>query len=240
MPANERPEVIVTDCQPVDEPEVGVLRIGAPGRADVLLPEDVSARELRLACELLAQIVRLRRRQRAGDALRRRLAEQASTDPLTGLPNRRGWEQALDERLAALSPARRLCLAVLDLDLFKRINDEHGHAAGDEVLRATGRALRQSLREEDFVARLGGDEFGLLLLIPHEPAAASVIERARIALPVYFSQIGVHQTTASAGYHVYPSDNLTDHPPSAESVWAAADGAMREAKRRGRDQTVGA
>jgi len=113
IPPSTHPDVVVTDREvPGDRgPEilpgkspptlVGVVKIGGgPGKADVTLPEEVTARELRLACRLLAQIVRLRRREKSAAEQHRRLTEEALRDPLTGLPNRRAWQDSLEERLA--------------------------------------------------------------------------------------------------------------------------------------------
>ena len=191
-PAEPRPDVIVTDLAEIGSRGAGdpaVVRIGVDGPANVRLPADCSARELNLACRLLVQIVRLRRRERLAAQIHQELSAQAMTDPLTGLANRRAWEAALKERVAMAATAEnQLCLAILDLDHFKRINDDHGHAIGDEVLRATGQAVYDNLRQDDFVARLGGDEFGLLLWAPDEELAAAVVERVRTALPARFAR----------------------------------------------------
>ena len=107
---------------------------------------------------------------------------QALSDPLTGLPNRRAWDLALKEWVAAAADgANRLCVAILDLDHFKQINDVHGHVIGDEVLCASGQEVYDNLRQDDFVARLGGDEFGLLLWVPDEEVTLAVLERVRTA-----------------------------------------------------------
>lgn len=111
---------------------------------------------------------------------RRRLAEQAATDALTGLANRR----ALDSRLAAeVSRAERhgtaLVLVLVDLDHLKQINDTHGHAAGDAQLRALADALRRASRTEDFVARLSGDEFVWLLPDTDRERALGAVDRLR-------------------------------------------------------------
>lgn len=255
MPRDSQPEVIVTDrdlsgtrwagqspAEPAAEVSA-VVRIGPEGPAEVWLPADVTARELRLACRLLAQIVRLRRREQSADELRRRLSQQALTDPLTGLPNRRAWQQALGERLAMAadsgqSDRQRLCLAIFDLDHFKRINDAHGHAAGDEVLRSAGRAIRDGLRQDDFVARLGGDEFALLLWVPDEATALAVVDGVRTALPSRLTEAGIHALSASAGYYLSPFAESSEPLPSAEHFYAAADAALHGAKRQGRDRTV--
>ena len=257
-----RPDVILTDrdsaeggnlgiagqggAGDMDCEEVGVVRIGGEGPADAHLPADVSDRELRLACRLVAQIVQLRRKIRSRSAAHRRLAEQALRDPLTGLPNRRAWDQVLQERLTSgANPGRPLCLAILDLDHFKRVNDAHGHAVGDEVLRVVGESLRESLREDDFVARLGGDEFGLLLRAPDAVTSAAVVERVRTALcllPAACCLLGAtHVVTASAGFALVRAegaDNASTSPALCKSLFAAADGALRQAKRQGRDRTV--
>lgn len=255
-----RPDVILTDrdsaeggnlgiagqggAGDMDCEEVGVVRIGGEGPADAHLPADVSDRELRLACRLVAQIVHLRRKIRSRSAAHRRLAEQALRDPLTGLPNRRAWDQVLQERLTSgANPGRPLCLAILDLDHFKRVNDAHGHAVGDEVLRVVGESLQESLREDDFVARLGGDEFGLLLGAPDAVTSAAVVDRVRTALPSRLAQAATHFVTASAGFALVRAegaDNASTPPALCKSLFAAADGALRQAKQQGRDRTVGA
>ncbi|MFH1268593.1 MAG: GGDEF domain-containing protein, partial [Planctomycetota bacterium] len=217
----------------------GVVRIAAEGPADVHLPADVTERELRLACRLLAEVVRLRRKDLARTETHRRLAEEALTDPLTGVANRRAWDRALRERTAAAADSfGRLCLAVLDLDHFKHVNDTHGHAAGDAVLQAAGRAISGGLRENDFVARLGGDEFGLLLGVTDEVTARAVVERVRRELPVGLARDGAVVITASAGFCVTPAGDPPSPLPSPDALFVAADAALHQAKREGRDRTA--
>jgi diguanylate cyclase (GGDEF)-like protein len=241
-PDDQQPEIVLTDSRPWEGPdETGVIRIGAVGPADLHLPEDCSARELQLACRLLAQIVRLRRRVRLAAETHHQLSVAALTDPLTGLPNRRAWDAALAQRMAvAADAAGHLCLAILDLDHFKRINDTLGHAVGDEVLRESGRAVYDSLRHDDFVARLGGDEFGLLLWVPNEAVAAVVVERVRTALPTRLVRTPAPEATASAGYCLWGSQAGAESGSQLvpEALYTAADAALREAKRRGRNRTV--
>jgi len=232
----------VTDLADIPASEAGdpgVVRVGTDGPGDVRLPADCTDRELCLACRLLAQIVRLRRRAIQSAEIHRELSAQAMTDPLTGLPNRRAWDAALPERLALAGRRSQLCLAILDLDHFKQINDSHGHAIGDEVLRATGVAINDNLRQDDFVARLGGDEFGLLLWVPDEEVAAAVVERVRAALPEGFSRTVLPNVTASAGYQLTGTCGASAPLPSSDAFYMAADAALREAKRRGRNCTVG-
>jgi diguanylate cyclase (GGDEF)-like protein len=218
-----------------------VIRVGVEGTGDVRLPADASDREIELACQLLAEVVRLRRKDHALTRSRKRLVEQALSDPLTGLPNRRAWDRALEEQVAAAgSPGTRLCLAILDLDHFKRVNDAQGHAAGDDVLRAAGEAIAGGLRESDFVARLGGDEFGLLLRARDEAMGRAVVDRVRQSIPLRLSQSGTHRVTASAGFALTPSGAMTSPLPCPDALFRAADTALSQAKRQGRDRTVGA
>lgn len=243
VPEAEAPEVIVTDSvriQPADPgPDLlGVVRIGGDGPADASLPEDVTGRELRLVCRLVARIVRLQRDRRDDEQLRRQLSQEAATDPLTGLPNRRAWDRTLGRRLAdAVGGSQRrgrLCVALLDLDHFKRINDARGHAVGDDVLRAVGRSLRDTLREGDFAARLGGDEFGLLLCVPDATVAATVVERVRSSLPSHLAEAATAVVTASVGYGLWPGIDTA----SPEAVYAKIATALHRAKQQGRDRTV--
>jgi diguanylate cyclase (GGDEF)-like protein len=215
----------------------GVIVIGASAAtdADVVLPADVLPRELILACQLLTQVVRLRRRLQEGTRLGDTWREQASCDPLTQLPNRRAWEDEVRRRCQiARSSQQPLCVALLDLDYFKQVNDGWGLAAGDQLLAAAAAALRQSLRQDDFVARLGGDEFGLLLSGLDATAAAGVIERVRAGLPARIAQSTPFVTSASVGCCMYDCQSEL----SAQQLFDRADQARRKAKSQGRDQLV--
>lgn len=147
------------------------------------------------------------------------LAGMASTDPLTGLPNRRTWDENVAEVLAAGKP---FTVAMLDLDHFKEFNDTYGHPAGDRLLKETAAAWRDQLRSGDLLARLGGEEFGLLLLACDADRATEVIERLR-------GLIG-HGRTCSAGFSAWRPGEAID------AVMARADAALYEAKESGRDR----
>ena len=116
--------------------------------------------------------------------LEHHLQAQATKDKLTGLPNRRAWEERItvEARRAARS-GEPLLVAMMDLDGLKAVNDVQGHAAGDRLLRAAAAGWREALRKSDFIARLGGDEFGLLLPNCDELEAEVVIDRMREAMP---------------------------------------------------------
>ena len=236
IPQGEQPEVVITDGTPIIEGDYGMIRIGSDAPADVNLPDRPSPRELQLACRLLAEIVRLRHRELSFTELQHRLYTEAFTDPLTGLPNRRAWDQTLRERLGAATDSRCLCLAIFDLDHFKQVNDAFGHAAGDEVLKSVARVICERLRQDDFVARIGGDEFGLLIWVSDLAIAPAVVERVRTALPEQLAASGVHQVTASAGLSGVGCSTLTKNP---SELFAQADDALRRAKQEGRDRTVG-
>jgi diguanylate cyclase (GGDEF)-like protein len=116
-------------------------------------------------------------------ALRQRAEEAegaALVDPLTGLYNRRGWDRRIEEERMRLKRERRLAIAIymLDVDGLKQTNDERGHAAGDEALKAVAKIVKAATREHDVAARLGGDEFGILML--QSQAAEADLVRARL------------------------------------------------------------
>ena len=105
------------------------------------------------------------------------------TDPLTGLPNRREFNDRLEERMGAWNRRREVfSLLLLDVDHFKKLNDQHGHLAGDQVLAAIGGALRGAIRREDAVARYGGEEFAILLPNTSLEQAAHVAQKVREAV----------------------------------------------------------
>ena len=147
------------------------------------------------------------------------LAGQALTDALTGLPNRRAWDAALERAEQDDVP---LAVVMLDLDHFKRFNDAHGHAAGDHLLKAAAAVWRDQLRGVDLLARVGGEEFGLLLSGDGAGRAAEVVWRLRRELPI--------GATASAGLAIRGGDE------SPASVLGRADAALYAAKRAGRDR----
>lgn len=162
-----------------------------------------------------------------------RLRDAARRDALTGLNNRAAFE----ERLEALLRGPRAALqavAYLDLDYFKRVNDEHGHAAGDAFLKSFAQRVQQALRHSDFFARIGGDEFALIL---DEVRERSDLDRvmgklyAALAEPFVF-EAGRIPISASVGLAVIePAD-------TADSVLKRADAALYEAKARGRNTYV--
>jgi diguanylate cyclase (GGDEF)-like protein len=148
------------------------------------------------------------------------LSDMASTDALTGLPNRRAWETNLGKALLDREP---FVLAMLDFDHFKDFNDTHGHPAGDRLLKETAAAWREELRGEDFLARIGGEEFALLL--PAGTAtedALAVVERLRRRVP--------YQQTCSAGVAVHEPGE------SVDALMARVDQALYAAKDTGRDR----
>jgi diguanylate cyclase (GGDEF)-like protein len=214
----------------------GVVMIGEEnGAADVSLHADFTRRELGIAIRLLAQVVRLRRQLHEGAQQGHAWRREAACDALTQLPNRRAWDEELSQRLLAASgSAQSLCVALVDLDHFKQVNDGWGHAAGDQLLIAAAAALRQSLRQDDFVARLGGDEFGLILAGLDAASAPGVVERVRADLPARIARVTPFVTSASVGYCVF--DGASDTTP--EKLLAQADRARRLAKTQGRDRAM--
>jgi diguanylate cyclase (GGDEF)-like protein len=157
----------------------------------------------------------------------------ALTDPLTGLLNRRGFEQRLDEELATAQGEREpLSLLVLDCDDFKVVNDRAGHEFGDALLRETGRALAGLSPEEASCARLGGDEF--VVLLPRTDAAAgqAVGDRLRLGLAGALADAG-YPLRVSAGLATYPFDGA-----AGSQLLRAADQALYAAKDQGKDRVV--
>jgi diguanylate cyclase (GGDEF)-like protein len=168
--------------------------------------------------------------------LTERIREKAMTDPLTGLRNRRAFRDDLLQALAR--EARhdgRLALVMLDLDHFKKLNDTHGHPAGDAALRATAQVLRQIVRGGDFAARYGGEEFVVVLPEATEEGARRFAERIRAALEAAsIEHAGVRlRVTASLGLAIWPDDAL-----DADGLLTAADRALYAAKAGGRNRVV--
>jgi diguanylate cyclase (GGDEF)-like protein len=245
IPTDEAIDVLITDVdhaelaakiridrRSVATASMAIVRLGSSSSNQdthngdaVTLPLDCTERELRLACELSAQLARLRNQR---DELARSQAEVmqlAETDPLTGLANRRAWDARLMAMLGRLDrEGKPFWLALIDLDAFKAINDRHGMSRGDEVLVTVGKSLAAALRRNDLVARLGGDEFGVLLSDVGEAQVGIVLERLRSSVAKSGS------VTASIGYIAARAG------ADRGSLLAAAERALRAAKSAGGDR----
>jgi diguanylate cyclase (GGDEF)-like protein len=164
---------------------------------------------------------------------RRALQRLATTDELTGLPNRRRTAALAAEAVrAALAESRTLTIAIIDLDHFKLINDHCGHAAGDHVLREVGRAGTAALRRGDVLGRWGGEEFLLVMPDTTLDAALGVLERLRerlLAIVLPASGEGL-RVSASAGLATLDAKTTT-----LDELIASADEALYDAKTQGRD-----
>jgi diguanylate cyclase (GGDEF)-like protein/PAS domain S-box-containing protein len=154
-----------------------------------------------------------------------KLQSLALTDELTGLSNRRAWEQGLTREVARVArDGGHLWVAMLDLDHFKAFNDERGHQAGDDLLEHSADEWRRMIRASDLLSRYGGEEFGLAFPAWPQEIALSVVERLRGAVP--------EGQTCSAGLVVW------DGRETPDELVARADAALYEAKRQGRNRTV--
>lgn len=159
------------------------------------------------------------------------LRKFASTDGLTGIANRRAFDTVLEREVARASrDGSTLALVMLDIDRFKQLNDTHGHQIGDDVLRAVAAALAKACREYDTAARYGGDEFAMILpnCSPEEAQAAADRLRRSVA-----GADSVPRVTVSGGIATFPADGS-----DAISVVRAADQAMYESKRTGRNRVM--
>jgi diguanylate cyclase (GGDEF)-like protein len=163
--------------------------------------------------------------------LHRLVRQQAQTDDLTALANRRRFTSALQQEIArSLRFGTALSLVLFDLDRFKRVNDRYGHQMGDAVLRRTAEVVRQRVRETDVAARLGGEEFAVLLSVTPLSGAATFAENLRSDIERRVIVDGVEwPTTASFG--------VAEFQPgmSIELLMAEADRALYRAKAAGRN-----
>ncbi|MFN7989583.1 MAG: diguanylate cyclase [Thermoanaerobaculia bacterium] len=165
------------------------------------------------------------------------LEKLALTDPLTGLANRRAFQEALEAEVSRVARhGRPASLLYVDLDHFKRVNDTHGHAVGDEILEGFAQVLKRACRKGDLGARIGGEEFGVILPTTGGLPAALVAERIRratearplgrtVAVPLTVS-VGVASTEDPPG------------PPDAADLLRRADAALYRAKAEGRNRVA--
>lgn len=159
------------------------------------------------------------------------LGRLAATDDLTKIANRRSFQSSLERELSrSVRRGEPVSLVLLDLDYFKQINDLHGHPAGDEALRNVAAALTIACRDLDTLARYGGEEFAVILPDCDSERSVGIAERLRGAVS---TAPAVRPLTASAGVATFP-----DHAADSDQLIKAADDALLEAKRKGRDRTV--
>ncbi|UVJ44119.1 diguanylate cyclase [Pseudomonas sp. LS1212] len=193
-------------------------------------------REHEVAARLQSLAERVASMEQEALGYREHLEEQrqkALIDPLTGLPNRAAWSERLDQELQGWQQSGGdLLLAVLDLDHFKRINDNYGHLAGDKVLKIIANELRKRLRPTDFIARIGGEEF--VLLAPATPLGTGVklaetLRAAIEACPFHFKSEPV-TITVSIGITAFKAGERS------ELVFKRADQALYRAKNAGRNR----
>lgn len=168
--------------------------------------------------------------------LQSKLREQAIRDPLTNLFNRRFLEETLDHELARASrEGYSICIIMIDLDHFKKINDTYGHEAGDTVLKAIAHTLSTETRRGDFACRYGGEEFVIVMPNMNQEAAYERAESLRNTLNSLYIPYGIYSLTItiSVGIATYPANAQT-----REAVLRAADKAMYAAKEAGRDHIL--
>jgi diguanylate cyclase (GGDEF)-like protein len=161
------------------------------------------------------------------------LERRALTDALTGLFNIRWWRDMGPRVMSqSLRTGAGVGILLLDLDHFKQVNDSAGHAAGDSVLRAVARAIRRVVRDSDYAVRYGGEEFLIVLTNSNVEGAMRVAQAFQTAIAELRAPTSeIERVTASIGVAVFP-----DHGPELDDVVAAADLAMYQAKREGRDR----
>lgn len=193
--------------------------------------EEQASQSIELAEELAEQKMEIERNKRHSDYL-------ANHDLLTGLPNRRAFQDELKRRVE-LAPAdgRAIGLFFIDLDRFKEVNDTLGHDAGDDLLRKVASILGGAMRDGDFGARLGGDEFAAIIEIAgvrDRQAAINLAERLRHALQIPVSSPkGDITVGATIGIALHPHD-----ASGAAELLHVADQVMYAGKRRGRNRVV--
>lgn len=193
-------------------------------------------RESALTTQLADMQQKLNEMEKLAEVAQHAIEEQrkkAMHDALTGLPNREAYDQRLEQEIARLQRyGNKLSLMVCDIDLFKRINDNYGHLAGDKVLKIIAKSLQVNLRDSDFIARFGGEEFVALMPETSKEEAKVVADKLRQKIessPFSFKKEPV-QITISFGISEFAQNE------SADEVFARADKALYEAKDNGRNQ----
>ncbi|MBU2872500.1 GGDEF domain-containing protein [Marinobacter salexigens] len=219
---NELKQSVTSHLESIGQ-AVGRFRVEETEREKVLSEQLAAMQEKMAAMEAHSE-------QMQGQVKKERA--RAITDLLTQLPNREAWQERLSFEFNRWRRYQYpLTIGVLDIDLFKRVNDSYGHKAGDRVLQLVAREIKKRLRETDFVARFGGEEFALLFPETHAEDARAVLDKLRAhvsALPFHFGGEPV-TITFSSGLAAFNPDD------TEESVFDRADKALYVAKDNGRN-----
>ncbi|GMV40460.1 MAG: hypothetical protein AMXMBFR64_21760 [Myxococcales bacterium] len=219
---------LIADAGRGDPPPLGALCL-AGGPPGCLSDETIAVLEP-VAESAAAAMVKLEQLRAAEHA--------ATTDPLTGLPNRAAFAAHLADRAAACRVrGTSMAVLMLDVDYFKRVNDTWGHPAGDAVLRTVAATLQEGVRRDDLAARWGGEEFAVVLAGVDRPVAEMLADRLRAAIAATAMPVatpdGPLRVTVSVGVSTYgPATNTPD------TLVASADRALYQAKQSGRDRVV--
>lgn len=230
--------IVVTE---LDNEDVAAEAIKA-GAQDCLIKRDINERTLTRA--VLHSVERWRLRVELGQTRREleasiaqleeanlALQRLARVDPLTGLANRRAFDEALHRLVEEAARGRRFALILLDLDNFKHFNDTHGHDVGDDLLRTFGGVLKMSGRSVDTVARYGGEEFALLLVDVSSAEAFDIADRIRTETTKQLARFG--RVTASFGVGLFEPRRM-----EASTLVRRVDEALYLAKSMGRDRVM--
>ncbi len=237
-PANRREHILLSRLLPY---------IGSDGKQNgfLMVLEDITAfkrmqLELQTVNQRLEQQVAQRTQQLRDELNRRKALEKnlvrlAHQDSLTGLMNRRAFLKRLDEEIGrAQRYHSELCYMVIDIDHFKRINDTHGHPAGDAVLKSFAATLREVIRSSDFVGRIGGEEFAVALPNTSLTLGNELAERIRKHIAGQRVQYGGEHIAYTISIGVSPY--LPEHHGSSEVMHSLADSALYDAKNNGRNR----
>jgi diguanylate cyclase (GGDEF)-like protein len=194
-------------------------------------------REIRQQAETIAErtLRELYEKNRELEQIREHLQRLSDLDPLTGIPNRRSFQLRFAGELErARRYERPLSMLIVDLDFFKQVNDTYGHAAGDVVLCNIADALQRACRGTDFVARFGGEEFVVALPETVTESGRQFAERLRSTIEELRVALGDGRElriTISLGLATFPT-----HASTEDGLFAAADAALYEAKKSGRNR----
>jgi diguanylate cyclase (GGDEF)-like protein len=225
-----------------DPGNIGLIPLHADGKALGVLVFEHNLRRARIEQRVVAMVERFASQTSLALAnawLLERVQDLATTDGLTGVANRRAFEDRFRLELRrAQAGDGPLGVILIDIDRFKKINDEHGHQAGDEVLRHVAAAIRHTCRPTDAVARYGGEEFVALLPGASGDDTSVVAERIRLAVATIDGPVSV---TASLGTATYPTSvggAGADHTDVGHVLLGAADKALYQAKATGRNRVV--